>query len=141
MKKIIFIAIAVFIFTNCKQKPKTKEVKPEISVAQKIANAHGFKHWNKVSKIQFTFAEKRSWIWHPKTNAVTLMTENDTLNYNRKQVDSTTLKADQAFINDKFWLLIPFQLVWDKSANISAPEKAIAPISKMQLNKITITTY
>jgi hypothetical protein len=47
--------------------------------------------------------------------------------------------ADQSFINDKFWLLVPFQLVWDSGTTISKPIKDAAPISKTEMNKITLT--
>ena len=35
--------------------------------------------------------------------------------------------------------MIPFQLVWDKSATVSEPLKETAPISKTNLNKITLS--
>ena len=54
-------------------------------------------------------------------------------------MDSITLKADRGFINDKFWALIPFQLIWDEGTTISEPEKATSPINQKDLNKIIIT--
>jgi len=66
------------------------------------------------------------------------MTATDTINYNRKSIDSLSKKADRGFINDKFWLLIPFQLVWDAGTTISEPVLANAPISQIEMNKITI---
>lgn len=141
--KILFYTILAFaLVTNCKEtqkSPVSSNTQPELSIAQKIANAHGFKNWKHVSEIQFTFNNNRHWSWSPKSDTVTLHTEKDSLSYNRKTIDSISLKADRAFINDKFWLLIPFQLVWDKSATITQPEKEQAPISKLTLNKITLT--
>ena len=67
------------------------------------------------------------------------MTASDTLVYNRKHMDSISTNTDRAFINDKFWLLIPFQLVWDQGTTISEPVKEAAPISNMQFHKITLT--
>lgn len=144
MKTLIYITLITFLFVGCKQKEKTEPTEPEIvktevSTAQKIANAHGYENWKHVSEIAFTFAGNRNWIWKPKTNEVTLLGKTDTINYNRKKVDSLTTKTDGAFVNDKFWLLIPFQLVWDKSATISEPIVTEAPVSKTQLNKITVT--
>ena len=66
------------------------------------------------------------------------MTSKDTIVYNRAELDSTSLQADRAFINDKFWLLFPFQLVWDENASISKPTKAMAPISQKEMNTITL---
>lgn len=139
MKKILFIISLISLCYSCKHKAEPILIKENISIAKKIANAHGFENWKDVSEISFTFFEKRSWIWKPKTNDVTLITDKDTINYNRKSIDSLSLKADKAFINDKFWLLMPFQLIWDTGVIISEPTKETAPISKTQLNKIIIT--
>ncbi|MBT8277664.1 MAG: hypothetical protein KJO41_01585, partial [Bacteroidia bacterium] len=64
--------------------------------------------------------------------------EGETSSYNRNSMDSIAIRSDRAFINDKFWALIPFQLVWDEGTTISEPSKEIAPISKKELNKITL---
>lgn len=141
MKILLYIVLACTLITNCKEAPKvpvSSSTQPKLSIAQKIANAHGFEHWKNVSEIQFTFNNKRSWTWQPKSDAISLVIENDTLNYNRRTLDSLSLKADKGFINDKFWLLIPFQLIWDKSALISKPVIEKAPISKLTMNRITL---
>ena len=143
MKKII-ICIAVFIvLSSCKSNQKEEK---QLTVAEKIANAHGFEHWNKVSRIDFTFNIdrdsshfERSWQWKPKTNQVTLISKGDTIAYNRSQIDSTNLQADRRFINDKYWFLAPFNLVWDEGVTISESTIEEAPISKKSLNKITLT--
>tara|TARA_R110002049_G_scaffold148844_2_gene311814 strand:- start:8055 stop:8663 length:609 start_codon:yes stop_codon:yes gene_type:complete len=123
---------------GCKQKSETKAVETELSVAEKIANAHGFENWKNVSEIAFTFNGKRSWKWQPKTNDVTFIQDTIEVRYNRAKIDSTAAKIDPAFINDKFWLLIPFQLIWDDGLSISEPIKTEAPISKTEMNKITL---
>lgn len=122
------------------------KAEPEVSIAEKIANAHGLEHWKNVSEIQFTFNVdrgnshfKRAWRWKPKTGDVVMTTNDEVVSYNKATVDSTSIKADQAFINDKFWLLIPFQLVWDSGTSISEPLKEKAPISKIEMNKITLS--
>lgn len=138
MKKLLLIITLISVCYACKQKVETIQPEKELSTAEKIANAHGFENWKNVSEIQFTFFGKRNWIWKPKTEDVTLITENDTLNYNRKSMDSLSIKADRGFINDKFWLLIPFQLVWDSGTTISEPTQEITPISKIKMNKITL---
>jgi hypothetical protein len=142
MKKLLLITALTGLCLSCKQKQETSTeneiTETEISVAEKIANAHGFENWKNVSEISFTFFGNRSWTWQPKTNNIKLITKNDTITYNRKHIDSTITKYDRGFINDKFWLLIPFQLVWDKGTTISEPVEAEAPISKTLMNKITL---
>jgi hypothetical protein len=139
MKKILIIISIINVCYSCKQKRETIQPEVELSIAEKIANAHGYENWKNVSEITFTFAGKRSWIWKPKTDDISLIREQDTIHYNRAKMDSTFIKFDRGFINDKFWLLIPFQLVWDENANISEPEKATSPIAGIEMNKITLT--
>jgi hypothetical protein len=142
--------ICLLLVSACKSEnseiPLT-ELQKEATVARKIANAHGFENWKNVSDVKFTFkvdrdtikGKGRSWIWKPKKNEVTMMAGETSVNYNRTKMDSTHIGADRGFINDKYWLLVPFQLVWDTSATISESKKAKAPISEDQLNMITLT--
>lgn len=150
MKSFYIGLISLFLVSACKsdtsENPKTADLK-QLTIAEKIADAHGFENWKNVSEITFTFqvdrdtikGSGRSWTWHPKQDRVVLKTSDKTVDYIRSQADSTNMPADRAFINDKYWLLVPFQLVWDTSATISEPKKAEAPISKKQLDMITIT--
>ena len=146
MKNFIYITLITLLITACKDNTKSiPEAKP-LTIAKKIANAHGFENWENINEIAFTFNVdkdsthfERRWIWKPKTNDIKSITNMDTINYNRSALDSISLKVDPGFINDKFWLLIPFQLVWDSGTTISEPVKTEAPISKTALNKITLT--
>jgi hypothetical protein len=121
------------------------EVK-ELTILEKVANAHGFENWKTISHIKYTFNVdrdsshfERTWLWEPKTNNVVLTTREDTVRYNRMSIDSTIMKTDGGFINDKFWLLGPFQLVWDQN-NFTYEHEATsdAPISKEAMQKLTI---
>jgi len=143
-----FLIILLLILSSCKSENKQEHTTSEkpLTLAEHIANAHGFKNWDNVSEIQFTFNVdnndkhyQRSWKWNPKTSAVTMLTQKDTISYYTTKIDSTNIKADQGFINDKYWALFPFQLVWDTTSKLSEPTKAEAPISKTQLNKTTLT--
>ncbi|TXG38930.1 hypothetical protein [Seonamhaeicola maritimus] len=139
MKKLVFALCFTALCFSCKQKENKVTQSRELTVAEKIAHAHGFQNWDKVHEIEFKFGKRRHWTWNPKTDDVKLTTDSDTIIYNIKSIDTTSYKADEAFINDKFWLLIPFQLVWDTSATISEPTQETGPISKTLMNKITIT--
>ena len=63
----------------------------------------------------------------------------DTIQYNRSAVDSTQIQADQGFINDKYWLLAPFNLLWDKDIETRHEQNVTAPISGDTMQKLTIT--
>ena len=145
MKNILTIAFLSLLVMSCKDQGTPEKPTKELTVAEKIANAHGYENWSNVEQIDFTFRVDReepggfrSWQWKPKTNDITVMTASDTLSYNRSSLDSISRRYDRGFINDKFWLLIPFQLVWDEGTTISDPEKVVSPIQKKELNKITL---
>ncbi|MFL0354007.1 hypothetical protein [Xanthomarina sp. GH4-25] len=148
MNKISVIFGILLLLSACKsdQKKRTLDSKTMLTTAEKIAQAYGILNWNNVNEIAFTFNVKsdsmhfkRSWIWNPKANQVTLISNKDTIQYNRTQLDSTNINADKAFINDKYWLLAPFNLLWDEGTTISNPTEEMSPISNKILNKITLT--
>ncbi|GMN10462.1 hypothetical protein MTsPCn9_35280 [Croceitalea sp. MTPC9] len=133
---------------SCKTEKKKESIKEveEISVLEKVANAHGFENWKNVTQIGFTFNVdrdsthfERSWIWKPKTNDVTYISGSDSLTYNRKSMDSIAYKTNGGFINDRYWLLAPFNLVWD-AANFEYvhTKNEMAPIAQKPMNKLTI---
>ncbi len=150
MTRIILWFSIVMLMISCKQDIKqenhiNKIAKEKTTVAQSIAKANGFDNWQKINTINFTFNVdrgsnhfERSWSWNPKTHRVSLMTAKDTIHYNHKAIDSLSINADKSFINDKFWLLVPFQLLWDDGTTISKPTKAIAPISNTEMNTISL---
>ena len=163
MKHISLILLASIILFSCKNKTEleadrtnkstsaetsenTSEDK-ELTTAEAIAYASGLEHWKDVSELKFTFNVKRgdnpafarAWTWNPKTDDVKMVTAQDTVAYNRSSMDSISMKADQAFINDKYWLHAPFNLVWDGGTTITEAENQVAPISKDTLNMLTIT--
>ncbi|SEM20137.1 hypothetical protein SAMN04487910_4416 [Aquimarina amphilecti] len=158
MKNVIGIFLFSILVFACKQESKkqyeyeddvekTETIQNKIpTTAEAIANANGFENWKKVKEIKFTFNVdrdsshyERSWTWKPKKNEIILTTAEDTIAYNRANIDSTALKADQGFINDKYWLLAPFNLVWDQNSFTSEHQlKAIAPISSKEMQKLTI---
>lgn len=149
MKSLYLGLICLLLVSACKSETSETPIKKEIkdlTIAEKIANAHGFENWKNVDEVKFIFrvdrdtikGNGRSWIWNPKEDKVKMTAGETTLEYTRSQMDSTHIATDRGFINDKFWFLVPFQLVWDTSATISESVKKEAPISKTELNMITI---
>lgn len=150
MKQLLLFFSLFALLTGCKSdknQESTVDTTDIKTIPERIAEAHGIDQWDLVSTIEFTFAvdrdtikgSGRSWKWIPQTKTVSLVTPDEVITYNTSEIDSTVMAADRAFINDKFWLLIPFQLVWDKGANISEPISAQAPISGTAMDQITIT--
>ena len=157
MKTELFILVLFLGMISCNNSNKTSEIPiskdatdkqdsvPNLNIAKQIADASGFQNWDSVSEIAFTFNidragnhNERAWIWKPKTQDVQLISSNDTINYNRSKLDSLSTKTDRAFINDKYWMLAQFQLIWDTGMVFSQKEKVVAPISKDTLSQLTI---
>ncbi|MFL1897428.1 hypothetical protein ACJRPK_17130 [Aquimarina sp. 2-A2] len=154
---ILVIALTISCNTTTKQdntsasdaaqtSNETVETPKELTEAQKIANAYGHEQWDDVREISFTFNVdrdgnhfERSWHWNRKKNEVTSHTATDTITYNRASVDSTTQKTDQAFVNDVYWLLTPFNIATDEGTTVNYTTQKIAPIQKDTLNQLTLT--
>ena len=134
------LLLLILITVSCKEEP----IKV-LSFTEKVARANGLENWDEVSEIHFTFNVdrdtvhfERNWIWHPKTGQVSMTMNGETTTYNRDAVDEGSLMADKAFVNDTYWLLAPFKLVWDQGFTMDSIVKTVAPISKDSLYKLTI---
>lgn len=150
--RLLLFLLSLSFAVACKENKKetTPEELPEPpqeqTILEKLAGAHGYENWKDISEIRFTFNvdradqhSERSWIWNIAENRVTLMMNGDTISYLRSEVDSTLMGADARFINDKYWLLAPYQWVWDqKSLEYSIEPDQPAPISGDSLEKLTI---
>lgn len=149
--------LAILISCNTENKKQDSKIdskskeNPEHTIAEKIAHAHGYEHWKNVNEIEFTFNVdvddkhfERAWKWQPKNDYVVSLISKDSISMFTRPtgalsaLDPKFIKVDQSFINDKFWMLVPFQLVWDEGISISEPIKDVAPISKKELSKITL---
>ncbi len=97
--------------------------RPE-GIGQTVADTYDFAHWDQIEEIHFTFNvlrgdkhTKRSWRWRPKEDFVSYSEyPGAPIAYNRGDLDQKShedvIKTDHRFINDSYWLLFPYQLVW-----------------------------
>ncbi len=146
MKPYISFIALLLIFSSCKEQKNEANIESkELTIAEKIAKANGVDNWTNVNEIQFTFNVdradshfERSWVWKPKTDDVTMITSANTVSYNRKSIDSLSENADKGFINDKFWLLAPYNLVWDEGTTIKNQDSVKANLTDDIFSKLTI---
>jgi hypothetical protein len=153
MKKGLILLCFIFIIVGCNEVKKSSEEiqsqekisERKLTTAETIAYKNGFENWDKVSEINFTFNVDRGgkhferfWSWKPKSNDVLMIRGNDSVSYNRMKMDSIIKKTDASFINDKFWLLAHFNLIWDEGTVFTETQDVPAPISKEILNKLTV---
>tara|TARA_B100001750_G_scaffold45216_1_gene33460 strand:- start:14203 stop:14886 length:684 start_codon:yes stop_codon:yes gene_type:complete len=149
IRPLLVIAITAILFHSCKDNPKT-EAQPEqkeLSLLEEIAYANGYENWQNIEELKFTFNVdrdtshfERTWIWKTKTNEVTAISAEDTLSYNRSEMDSIANKTNGGFINDKYWLMAPINILWDEnSITTEHNAKVSAPLSKKEMQKLTVT--
>ncbi len=134
-----------FIESNSpvKRTINNKPDKKETTLNEKVAKAYGVDAFSKVKKIDYTFNVEfggkkmsRKWEWYPKTKEITYWGKDKdgkdvTLTYNRKdKMDAKTKKIDAAFINDNYWLLFPFHLIWDTNVKFTDEGMKKYPIGK-----------
>lgn len=153
MKFKYLILLFVLTIFSCKNNSKSTENGKDVTtkdtkvLLHKIAKASGLDRWKNVKEIDFTFnadfsgkTVKRSWMWWPQSGIVSRKDKENGIKYKRSsEMDSLEIKTDKAFINDKYWLLFPFQLVWDKGFTAKVNADATAPISGKKMKEVTIT--
>lgn len=147
MKKLIFI-LAILV-ASCNQNKK-KEISPvedtNLEAYEKIAMANGIKEFDSISQIKFTFnvelndsiRSKRRWVWNTKSNRISLTEKDSTMSYTKKDsLAKTDQYIDSRFINDSYWLLFPYQLMWS-NGELSEVKTATAPISEKEMKMMTV---
>lgn len=122
-------------------------------VSEKIAKTYGLDSFGQIEQIRYTFTIpelnlSRMWVWEPKTDQVTYEGKDKAgnpvkLTYQRSQLSSQTPvvkdEIDPAFINDQYWLLFPFHLVWDSGAKVDETGMHKLPLGKGSARRIVVT--
>lgn len=141
MKDSIKITLIMFFITILSFS-QNKECYPEL-----IAKHYGESKFESIKSIEFTFNVKkahnntvsRHWKWYPKTNKVDFYSQKEVLSFTHNDKVDDNPALDKKFINDSYWLLFPFHLIWDKlNYKYTIEEKVLSPINNIKSNKLTI---
>ena len=153
MKKPSVIRAAL-LAVLCAAAPVSAQQRP--AIADQIAKTYGLDSWDRIEAIRYTFNVdlaalklklSRSWIWEPKTGQVSYESKDKDgkpvkVTYSRSQLasQSATVKdqVDPAFINDQYWLVFPFHLVWDGGATIEDAGMQKLPLGKGSAKKVAV---
>jgi len=149
MKNRLLISLLVILLASCKDKTSSAkatdtEQKP-LLITEKIAYSNGLKEFEEIKELNYTFNVKkgdslvtsRSWSWKPKVDSVTFIQGEDSVSYNNLLDAEKYPEIDPKFINDQYWLLFPYHLVWDEM-EYEHIKKAEAPISGNELQKLIV---
>jgi hypothetical protein len=104
-------------------------------IADQIAKTYGVDSWGQIEAIRYTWNAQfpgvnisRSWTWEPKTGQVSFDGKTKDgkplkVTYNSNQLGSQPAvvkdEVEPGFINDQYWTLFPFHVVWDGSATVT----------------------
>lgn len=104
-------------------------------IAEQIAKTYGVDSWGQVEAIRYTWNAQfpgvnvaHAWTWEPKTGQVTYEGKDKEgkpvkVTYNSNQLgsqpDNVKNEIEPSFINDQYWTLFPFHVVWDTSATVT----------------------
>ncbi|MFV8224847.1 hypothetical protein [Christiangramia aquimixticola] len=148
MKKFLLLCFISTLLISCKDGSSEDQNIPKEStnkIEDKIALANGFKEFENIKNLKFTFNVKvndtlrtsRKWAWNVENNQISLTEKDSTMTYTKgDSIPEENKYIDQRFVNDSYWLLFPFQLKWS-NANISEVTSAKAPISGTEMQKLT----
>ncbi len=123
------------------------------TAAKNIASAYGIDSFKNISSIDFSFNVKtnkrqikRTWHWEPKTKKVVYKgpdKDGNSIEYtyftNDTSKDNLKLFVDERFVNDQYWLLFPFHLIWDSNVQLTYQAKSKFPISHMPAHKLVVS--
>ena len=145
---IRFLLPAVLVFAAI----SSAQTRPPI--AEQIAKNYGLDSFGQIERIRYTFnisgplKLSRSWTWEPKTGQVSYEgTDKDgkpvKFTYLRSQLSSQPAivknEIDPGFINDQYWLVFPFHLVWDGSAKVEETGMSKLPLGKGSARRVVVT--
>lgn len=126
-------------------------------IAEQVAKTYGIDSWGQIDAIRYTFnidlpglKVSRTWTWEPKADRVTYEGKDKEgkpvkLTYVRSQIsnqpDNVKKEIDPGFVNDQYWLIFPFHVIWDTAANVEDKGKKKLPIGKGSADHDVIVKY
>jgi len=123
-------------------------------IAEQIAKTYGLDSFEQIEAIRYTFNLQfpgvdvsRSWVWEPKTGQVSYEGKDKDgkpvkVSYVRSQLNSAPANVkdeiEPAFVNDQYWLLIPFHAYWDSSADVQDLGMQKLPLGEGSAKRVAV---
>ena len=123
-------------------------------IAEQIAKTYGLDSFSQIEAIRYTFNTQgafnisRTWVWEPKTGQVSYDGKDKAgkplkVTYLRSEASSQPAvvkeEIDAAFINDQYWLVFPFHLLWDTDAKVEDTGMHKLPLGKGSAVRVVVT--
>lgn len=141
MKTLLLSLFCVLLLTYCSS-PKEEDK----SLPQLVADSYGFENVKDIASITYTWNVRRDsvtvmvrdWAWDLAAEKVYYSGPDTTVTYSIPEKTEALDAIDQRFINDRYWLLFPFQLGWDTGYTHEVIENQTSPIQGIPTTKLII---
>ncbi|MGB2900274.1 MAG: hypothetical protein WBB89_13475 [Candidatus Acidiferrum sp.] len=125
-------------------------------IVEQLAKTYGLDSYGQVEAIRYTFNLQlpalkldlsRSWEWEPKTGKVSYEGKDKDgkpvkVTYLRSQLNTAPANVkdeiEPAFVNDNYWVIFPFHVYWDTSANVVEKDNQKLPIGKSTAKLVSV---
>jgi len=125
-------------------------------IAQQIAKTYGLDSFGQIEAIRYTFNLElaalniklsHKWEWEPKTGRVSYEGKDKAGNpvkatYLRSELGSQPANVkdeiDPAFMNDQYWLVFPFHVIWDTGADVEDTGKHKLSFGKGSVERVVV---
>jgi hypothetical protein len=124
-------------------------------IVEKLGKTYGLDSWDQIQAIRYSFnldipglfSVSHSWEWEPKTGKVTYEGKDKDgkpvkVTYLRSELnsqsDAVKNEIEPGFVNDNYWLLLPFHVYWDTSATVTDEGMKKLPIGTGSAEKIVV---
>ena len=134
--------------------PATSGAQERPPILEKLAKTYGLESFGQIEAIRYTFTAEapgvnisRSWTWEPKIDQVTYEGKDKSgkpvkVTYLRSQLGSQPTNVrddiDPGFLNDNYWLLLPFHFSWDTNAAVEDAGVQKLPLRNGSAEKIVV---
>jgi hypothetical protein len=134
--------------------PATSGAQQRPAIFEKLTKTYGLESFGRVEAIRYTFNAEagslnisRSWTWEPKTDQVIYEGKVKSGNpvkvtYLRSQLGSQPANVrddiDPSFLNDNYWLLLPFHFYWDTNAAVEDAGMQKLPLGNGSAERVVV---
>ena len=146
--------LRVLVFGTLLILPVTVTAQQRPPLAEEVAKAFGSDSFGQIEAIRYTFNAQfpgvnvsRSWEWRPKTDTVSYEGKDKDgkpvkVTYQRSQLgsqnDMVKNEVDPGFVNDQYWLLFPFHMIWDGSPTVTDDGMQKLPLAKTNARRLVV---
>jgi hypothetical protein len=134
--------------------PATSGAQQRSPILDNLTKTYGLESFGQIEAIRYTFNAEtqglnvsRSWTWEPKTDQVTYEGKDKSGNpvkvtYLRSQLGRQPANVrddiDPGFLNDNYWLLLPFHFFWDTDAAVEDAGVQKLPLGNSSAEKVVV---